>query len=57
MSEKQKEKEKPQPPLIKESELDRLKRDIYRSDKEKYLLLIQMFRRNAMFKKAIITHK
>jgi hypothetical protein len=57
MSEQQKEKEKPQLQIVVESELDRLKRDIYRSDKEKYLLLMQRFRRNAMFKKAVITYK
>lgn len=57
MSSQEQDKDKPKLPLVHESESDRLKRDIYRSDKEKYLLLMQMFRRNAMFKRAVITHK
>ncbi|WP_295653725.1 hypothetical protein [uncultured Mucilaginibacter sp.] len=39
------------------SEDDRLRRDIYRSDKEKFLLLVQMFRNNALYKRAKVTHK
>lgn len=38
-------------------ETERLRRDIYRSDKEKFQLFAQMLRRNAMLKKAKITHK
>jgi hypothetical protein len=39
------------------SEDERLRRDIYRPDKEKFLLFTQMLRRNVMFKNAKITHK
>lgn len=39
------------------SEDERLRRDIYRSDKEKFLLLVQMFRNNALYKRAKIAHK
>lgn len=37
-------------------ETERLRRDIYRSDKEKFHLFAQMLRRNAMLKNANITH-
>lgn len=43
--------------IIQETELERLKRDIYRSDMEKFLLFTQMLRRNTMLKKAKITHR
>jgi hypothetical protein len=38
-------------------EMERLKRDIYRSDMEKLSLFTHMLRRNALFKKAKISHK
>jgi hypothetical protein len=37
------------------SETEKLKEDIFRSDKEKFLLFTQMLRRNAMLKKATVT--
>ena len=40
-----------------DSEMERLRRDVYRSDKEKFELLVQMFRRNAMYNRAKVTHK
>jgi len=40
-----------------ESEIERLRRDVYRSDKEKFQLLVQMFRANAMYNRAKVTHK
>jgi hypothetical protein len=40
-----------------ESETERLRRDIFRSDMEKFQLFTQMLRTNAMFKRAKITHK
>jgi hypothetical protein len=39
------------------TETERLKRDIYRSDMEKFRLFTQMLRRNAALKKAVIRHK
>lgn len=43
--------------LNSESETEHLRRDIFRSDKEKFLLFAQMLRTNAMLKRAKITHK
>ena len=40
-----------------ESEIERLRRDVYRSDKEKFQLLVQMFHANAMYNRAKVTHK
>ena len=40
-----------------ESDLDRLRRDVYRSDKEKFILFAQMLRAQARYKKVKITHK
>ena len=40
-----------------EGEIDRLRRDIYRPDMEKFKLFTQMLRANALFKKAKVTHK
>lgn len=40
-----------------ESEIERLKRDVYRPDIEKLKLFTQMLRTNALFKKAKVTHK
>jgi len=39
------------------TDLDRLKIDVYRSDMEKFRMLMDMFRRNALLKKAVIRHK
>ncbi|WP_161499331.1 hypothetical protein [Flavipsychrobacter stenotrophus] len=44
-------------PVVVETDLDRLRRDVYRSDMEKFKLLMDMFRKNALLKKAKITHK
>lgn len=38
-------------------ETERLKKDIYRPDMEKFRLFTLMLRRNALLKKAIIRHK
>ena len=43
--------------LVPKTEEERLREDIYRSDLEKFLLFSRMLKRNAMFKKAKITHK
>jgi len=43
--------------VVNLSEEERLRRDIYRPDKEKFLLLVQMFRNNALYKRAKVTHK
>jgi hypothetical protein len=43
--------------LVQLTETERLKRDIYRPDMEKLQLFIQMLRRNALLKKAVIRHK
>jgi hypothetical protein len=40
-----------------DSEIERLRRDIYRPDMEKFMLFTQMLRVNALYKKAKITHK
>ena len=39
------------------SEVERLRDDVFRSDKEKLHLFTQMLRRNALYKKAKIVHK
>jgi hypothetical protein len=39
------------------SEIEKLKENVFRSDKEKFLLFSKMLRRSAMLKKAVITHK
>ena len=36
---------------------ERLKQDIYRTDMEKLRLFTQMLKTNAMYKKAIVSHK
>jgi len=38
-------------------EIERLRRDIYRSDMDKLRLFTQMLRVNALFKKAKVIHK
>ncbi len=43
--------------LIQETELERLKRNMYMSDKEKLQAFTRMLRNNALLKKAKITHK
>jgi len=43
--------------MVTLSEDERLRRDIFRSDSEKFRLFILMLRRNAMYKKATVTHK
>ncbi|MGN6640898.1 MAG: hypothetical protein ACTHJ8_18455 [Mucilaginibacter sp.] len=48
---------KQHPELINLDETERLKRDIYRPDMEKFLRFTQMLRRNALLKKAVIRHK
>jgi hypothetical protein len=40
-----------------ESEAERLRRDIFRPDMEKFKLFTQMLRTNALYKKAKITHQ
>ncbi len=50
------EKENTEPEMT-EAEIERLKRDIYRPDMEKFRLFTKMLRRNAIFKKAVIKHK
>ena len=37
------------------SEIEKMKEDIYRPDKEKFQLFIKMLRRNATLNKAVIT--
>jgi hypothetical protein len=39
------------------TEEERLRKNIYRSDMEKLRLFTKMLRTNALFKKAVITHK
>ncbi|MEI8279088.1 MAG: hypothetical protein WCG87_04940 [Bacteroidota bacterium] len=39
------------------TEEERLLQDMNRSDMEKFLLFTEMLRRNALYKKATITHK
>ena len=44
-------------PFIEESEMERLRRNVFRTDKEKFLLFTKMLRTNMMYKRAKITHK
>jgi hypothetical protein len=44
-------------PSPNEGEINRLKRDVYRPDMEKFKLFTQMLRTNALFKKAKVSHK
>jgi hypothetical protein len=39
------------------SETEKLKEDVFRSDKEKFLLFTRMLKRNATLRKAVINHK
>jgi hypothetical protein len=43
--------------LQTDGEIERLRQDIYRPDREKLHLFTQMLRANALFKKAKVTHK
>ena len=43
--------------FVHKSDIDKLKEDIYRSDKEKLQLFVKMLRRNALLNKAIITNQ
>ena len=53
----QKKEKEPIEPEMTEAEIERLKRDIYRPDMEKFRLFTEMLRRNAALKKAVIKHK
>lgn len=43
--------------IVKETEEERLRRNIFRSDMEKFRLFTKMLRTSALYKKATITHK
>jgi hypothetical protein len=43
--------------FVHKSEMEKLKENVFRSDKEKFLLFPQMLRHNAMLKKTTITHQ
>jgi hypothetical protein len=43
--------------FVHKSEMEKLKENVFRSDKEKLMLFTRMIRRNAMFKKATIHHR
>ena len=43
--------------LTTETETERLKRDIYRSDMEKFRLFTNMIRTNAVYSRIKVTHK
>jgi hypothetical protein len=43
--------------IFAETEADRLRRDMFRPDMEKFKLFTQMLRNNAIYKRAKITHK
>jgi hypothetical protein len=43
--------------ILTESDEERLRRDIYRSDKEKFELFVTMLRRNKFYSRAKVTHK
>ena len=57
MSEKKKESGESIVPPIADAEIERIRRDVYRSDIEKLKLFTRMLRQNALFKKAKIIHK
>lgn len=57
MTEKKKEPGENIRSLAVDTEKERIKRDIYRSDIEKLQLFTRMLRQNALFKKAKIIHK
>jgi hypothetical protein len=43
--------------VLIETEMDRLRRDVYRSDMEKFLLFTKMLRTNKMYVRVKVTHK
>jgi len=57
MAEKKRETPDNLVPQVADAERERLKRDIYRPDMEKLQLFTQMLRRNALFRKAKVSHK
>jgi hypothetical protein len=57
MPQANKDSSKNPPSNTSDVEIERLRRDIYRSDMEKLKLFTQMLKTNALFKKAKISHK
>jgi hypothetical protein len=57
MSSPQPEHTNNQTSVVIETETDRLRRDVYRSDMEKFLLFTQMLRTNKMYSRIKVTHK
>ena len=57
LSEKKADNPKSTTNFVVETEEERLRRDIYRSDAEKFRLLTEMLRMNAIYKKANVTHR
>ncbi len=57
MPEKKKESGENIVPIITETESERIRRDIYRSDIEKLKLFTRMLKQNEIFKKAKVIHK
>ena len=47
----------PEATSVQDADTERLRRNIYRSDMEKLSLFTKMLRRNALYKKAKVTHK
>ncbi|MGZ3759539.1 MAG: hypothetical protein ACXVAY_13740 [Mucilaginibacter sp.] len=43
--------------IVIESENERLRKDIYRSDMEKFLLFTKMLRTNRLYNRVKVTHK
>ena len=43
--------------FIEESETERLRRDVFRPDMEKFLLFTQMLRTNKMYNRVKVAHK
>jgi hypothetical protein len=57
MSSSQSESKNNQTSVLIETEMDRLRRDVYRSDMEKFLLFTKMLRTNKMYARVKVTHK
>jgi hypothetical protein len=57
MSSTQSESKNNRAPVLVETETDRLRRDVYRSDMEKFLLFTKMLRANKMYSRIKVTHK
>ncbi len=57
MSSPQSEFKNNQTSVLIETETDRLRRDVYRSDMEKFLLFTRMLRANKMYSRVKVTHK